>query len=239
MKVLSVMSIQGDPDELSARVEKTIDPVAARKAPLYGGISSTVVRTDDGIAIYNLWSDEQGRHRMADDPEIQAAVREAGLPEPHAVGYEVIRQLSAGEGGKELARRMAEQVWSQGKLEVLDDLLAQDVVAYNPVDGEIRGIDAFRELVRRYRGAFPDMTMRIEHIAAEGEWVAAHWTAIGTHTGPLMGVEPTGRQATVSGVEFDRVAGGRIVESHGLFDALGMLQQIGAIPAATDQAVQA
>ena len=90
MAVLSMMSIQGDADELVARMRETIEPVAARKAPEYGGISSTVVRTDDGIMIVNLWETEEGRHRMADDPEVQEALRQAGMPPPSFKAYEVL-----------------------------------------------------------------------------------------------------------------------------------------------------
>ena len=79
--------------------------------------------------------------------------------------------------------------------------------------------------------AFPNTTMRITEIVAEGDMIATHWTATGTHTGELMGMAPTGRDVTVGGIQFDRIRDGKIVESHGLFDALGLLQQIGAVPA--------
>jgi steroid delta-isomerase-like uncharacterized protein len=230
MAVLSIMSLQGDPDDLLARMQTTIDPVAARKAPQYGGISSTVVRTDDGITIYNLWSTEKGRHEMADDPEIRAALKEAGLPEPHFTGYEVLSRRSAGDLGKELATRIVEEVWTQGKLDALDELLTPDCLNYDPVNGESRGPQAVRELVEKYRSAFPDMTMRVDRMVADGDWTATHWTAVGTHTGELMGIAPTGREVTVTGINFDRVADGRIAESRAVFDALGMLQQVGAVP---------
>src|SRR5436190_265104 len=100
MTVLSVMSIKGDPGDLVSRMERSIDPVARRKAPQYGGMSSTVVLTDEGIKIFNMWREEEGRHRMADDPEVQAALREAGFPEPKFKGYEVLAYRSAGEQGK-------------------------------------------------------------------------------------------------------------------------------------------
>jgi hypothetical protein len=90
MAVLSMMSIQGDPDELVRKIEETVNPVAERKAPQYGGISSTVVRTDDGIMIVNLWETEQGRHDMADDPEVAQALRDAGFPPPGFKAYEVL-----------------------------------------------------------------------------------------------------------------------------------------------------
>jgi|GEM_PF-217492 len=233
MPVLSVMKIEGDPDDLVARMRETVDPVAERKAPAYGAISSTIVRTDGGIKIFNLWQTEEGRHRMAEDPEIRAAVQAAGLPAPAFTGYEVLALRSVGELGKALARRIVEEVWTQGKLEVIDDVVASDFVGYSPTDGEIRGPAGFRQLVERYRGAFPDTTMRITSCIAEGDTVATHWTATGTHTGELMGIAATGRQVTVEGVQFDRVHDGKIVESHALFDALGLLQQVGAVPAAT------
>ena len=233
MPVLSVMSIQGNPDDLVARMEATLDPVAARKAPQYGAISSTVVRTDDGIKILNLWETEEGRHRMADDPEIQDAVRAAGFPKPDFKGYEVLKIRSAAEGAKEIERRIADEVWTKGKLDVIDELIAPDFVGSSPTDGEFHGPDGFRQLVERYHSAFSGIEMRVERIVAEADWVATNWTARGTHSGELMGIAPTGREATVSGMQFSRVNDGKLVESHGLFDALGMLQQLGAVPAAT------
>jgi predicted ester cyclase len=232
MAVLSVMSIPGDPDALVARMQETLEPVAARKAQQYGGISSTVVRTDDGIKIFNLWETEEGRHRMADDPEVQAALREAGFPEPHFKGYEVLSRRTAGDYAKTLPRRLAEEVWTKGKLDVIDEVIAPNYVGSSPTDGEFRGPAGFRELIERYFSAFSNIEMRIQHLVAEGDWVAATWEARGTHTGELMGIAPTGREVTVLGTELHRVADGKIVETRGMFDALGMLQQLGAVPAA-------
>jgi steroid delta-isomerase-like uncharacterized protein len=233
MAVLSVMSIQGNPDDLLARMEATLDPVAARKAPQYGAISSTVVRTDDGIKILNLWETEEGRHRMADDPDVQDAIRAAGFPKPEFKGYEVLTIRSAADAAKAIERRIADEVWTQGKLDVIDELIAPDFVGSSPTDGEFHGPDGFRQLVERYHSAFSRIEMRVERIVAEADWVATNWTARGTHSGELMGIAPTGREATVSGMQFSRVHDGKLVESHGLFDALGMLQQLGAVPAAT------
>jgi len=232
MAVLSVMKIEGDSDDLIARMQTTLDPVAARKGPLYGGISSTVVRLDDGIKIFNLWQTEEGRHQMAADPEVQAALKSAGFPKPSFTGYEVVWTRSAIDGAKALAQRIVDEVWTQHKLEVIDDVVASDFVGTSPTDGEFRGPAGFKQLVERYITAFPNASMRITEIVAEGEMIATHWTATGTHTGELMGIAPTGRDVTVEGVQFDRIREGKIVESHGLFDALGLLQQIGAVPVA-------
>jgi hypothetical protein len=87
--VVSILEFDGDPEELQQRMSR-IDEVASRKATEYGGISSTLVRTDKGVMLINLWDSEEGRHRMADDPEIRQVIQEAGFPPPSAKGYEVL-----------------------------------------------------------------------------------------------------------------------------------------------------
>jgi steroid delta-isomerase-like uncharacterized protein len=230
MAVLSVMAIEGDPDALAAKMRDTIAPVAGRKAPQYGGISTTVVRTDGGIKIFNLWQTEEGRHRMAADPDVQAAVSRAGYPEPAFRAYEVLYRRTVGEANAEIAQRIVDEVWTQHKLDVIDELVAPGFVGWTPTDGEIRGPAGLRTLVERYLTAFPDTTMQVDHVVADGDWVATHWTARGTQTGELMGIAPTGKEVTVQGMSFDRIANGKIVESRNVFDALGMLQQLGAVP---------
>jgi hypothetical protein len=68
------MEFSGDPDELQGKMSN-IDDIARRKAAEYGGVSSTVVRTDDGVMVINMWSDEQGRHKMADPRRAPRATR--------------------------------------------------------------------------------------------------------------------------------------------------------------------
>ena len=82
-----------------------------------------------------------------------------------------------------------------------------------------------------YRAAYPDTRLAIGEMIAEGDLVAMTWTATGTHQGELMGIAPTGRSVTVTGMGVDRISGGQIVESWANYDALGMLAQLGAIPA--------
>jgi len=214
MAVLSVMAIEGDADALAAKMRDTIAPVAARKASQFGGISTTVVRTDNGIKVFNLWETEEGRHRMA-------SFR----------GYEVLYRRTVGEGNEEIVRRFSEEVWTRHNLDAIDELVAPDCIGWSPTDGEIRGPDGFRQLAERYLTAFPDTSWRIDRIVADGEWVSSYWTATGTQSGELMGIAPTGKQVTVQGMSLDRIVNGKFVESHTVFDALGLLQQIGAIPA--------
>jgi hypothetical protein len=92
--VVSIMEFSGNPDEVLGKM-KDVEEVASRKASEYGGISSTVVKTDDGVMIINFWDSEDGRHRMGDDPEIRQAIQDAGMPPPNAKGYEVIQHQTA------------------------------------------------------------------------------------------------------------------------------------------------
>jgi steroid delta-isomerase-like uncharacterized protein len=231
MTVLSVMSIQGDPGELVARMKEKIEPIARQKAGQYGAISSTVVRTDDGIKIFNLWKTEEGRHKMADDPDVRQALQSAGFPEPSFKAKDVLSHSSAGEFAKELSERLTNEVWNRGNLAAIDELIAPDYVGFDPVDGEFHGPEGFRKLVQQYRSAFPDTRMTIDLQVVEGNWVATFWTATGTHQSELFGIPPTGREVRVSGTQFSRVENGKFVEGRGLFDALSLMQQLGAIPA--------
>lgn len=81
-----------------------------------------------------------------------------------------------------------------------------------------------------YRSAFPDTKMTIDLQIAEGGKVTTRRTAHGTHKGELMGIPATGKQVTITGVGIDRIAGGRIVETWGEFDLMGMMQQLGVVP---------
>jgi hypothetical protein len=90
VEVDSIMEFSGDPEELMSKMG-AVEEVASRKAAEYGGVSSTAVRSDDGIMIINMWSDSEGRHRMGDDPEIRQALQDAGMPPPTAKGYDVIQ----------------------------------------------------------------------------------------------------------------------------------------------------
>jgi steroid delta-isomerase-like uncharacterized protein len=83
-----------------------------------------------------------------------------------------------------------------------------------------------------YRKAFPDLSISIDEQVAEGDTVVTRWTATGTHHGDLMGMPASGKQAITAGVNINRIARGKLVEGWGLFDMLGLLQQIGAIPTA-------
>jgi hypothetical protein len=89
MAVVSMMRMTGDPADLAQKLEGIRD-VGRRLAPKHGGLGTIAAKTDDGILVINLWENEEGRHAMAEEPEVQEALRTAGLPMPQFEGYEVV-----------------------------------------------------------------------------------------------------------------------------------------------------
>ena len=134
------------------------------------------------------------------------------------------------EENKRISWRLQEEVFGQGKLELVDELLAPDYVSHAPGDPVLsRGPEDIKEVVRSYHSAFPDINFAVEQQVAEGDMVVTWWTACGTHLGEFMGVPPSGRRIEVSGMSMDRISGGRIVENWNNWEALEMMRQIGAI----------
>jgi steroid delta-isomerase-like uncharacterized protein len=135
------------------------------------------------------------------------------------------------EQNKKIVRRALEEPW-QGSLKVVDELIASDYIGHDPAVPEpLRGPDGVKEFISTYRAAFPDARLTVEQQLAEGDLVATRWSGRGTHEGELMGIDPTGKQVTVSGLTISRLEGGKIVEEFQNWDTFGMMQQLGAIPA--------
>ncbi len=132
---------------------------------------------------------------------------------------------------KQIARRVIEEAFVGGRLDAVDELIAADAVSHDPAIPEsVRGPEGVKQVIAGYRAAFPDLRIEIQDQIADGGSVATRWTARGTHQGDFMGLAPTGREATVTGITIDRIADGKIVESWSNWDTLGLLQQLGAIP---------
>ena len=91
MPVVSMMRMEGDPDDLAAKAKGRLNEVTERVGPGHGWLGTIVARDGDtGILIINLWEHEEGRHAMAEEPEVQAAIREGGFPQPKFEGYDVL-----------------------------------------------------------------------------------------------------------------------------------------------------
>jgi steroid delta-isomerase-like uncharacterized protein len=128
---------------------------------------------------------------------------------------------------KAAIRRFIGQAFNAGDLAVVDELVATDyVLHFTP---EVDGPEGMKQFISIYRTAFPDYTCTIEDQVAEGDKVVTRWTVRGTQKGELMGISPTGKQVTMSGVVVDRLSNGRLLETWIQADTLGMLQQLGVV----------
>jgi steroid delta-isomerase-like uncharacterized protein len=135
---------------------------------------------------------------------------------------------------KAIARREMEELFSEGKLDVVDEIIADDYVGYDAAQAEpTRGREGVKQSVAGYRAAFPDLTCTVGQQVAEGDTVVTYWTATGTHEGDLFGIAPTGKQTTVKGISIARIVNGKIVEDHTIWDTFGLMQQLGVVPATT------
>ena len=125
------------------------------------------------------------------------------------------------ETNKELVRRFFEYGYQEvmhGNLDVVHQYYADNYVDHTSLHPEHAGVQSVKELIADTGQATPDMTMKVMHIAAEGDLVFAHWRATGTHTQQhqitkhVRHVEPTGVEGTASGISLYRVEGGKFVE---------------------------
>lgn len=95
----------------------------------------------------------------------------------------------------------------------------------------MRGPEGIKQAVTLFRSAFPNLTYFVHEEIAEGDLVMTRFSARGTQRGPFLGVAPTGRVVTYTGMDLNRIAKGLIVKSWVNYDALALLQQIGLVPA--------
>ena len=133
------------------------------------------------------------------------------------------------EDNKATARRWYEGVFNKGNLDLINGLFAPNFVDHDPVN-PLPGLEGVRQVVTMYRSAFPDLHITVEDWVAEGDKMVTRFRAQGTHSGALMGVPPTGKQVTVTGIDVLGFKNGKIAEHWGNRDDLGMLQQLGVIP---------
>jgi predicted ester cyclase len=134
---------------------------------------------------------------------------------------------------KVLVRRWFEEVWNQGRADLIDELRAGGAVSIGLGEGksESRGDTPFKIFHSNLRAAFPDLHVHLDDVLAEGDKVVVRFTFDGTHRGDALGVPPTGRKVSFIGMLMARIAEGKIAESWNSLDQLGLMLQIGALPA--------
>jgi steroid delta-isomerase-like uncharacterized protein len=133
------------------------------------------------------------------------------------------------EENKAVVRRFYEE-WNKQNLSVVEELVAPHWVCHGT--GAFPDYDRAggKHFLTALWTAFPDARIAVEDLIAEGDKVVSRLTIRGTHRGEYMGIPPTGKQASLTGIEIDRIEDGKFVESWPSRDDLGFLQQLGAIP---------
>jgi predicted ester cyclase len=137
------------------------------------------------------------------------------------------------EENEEKARRLMEEAFGQGKVEVIDEVLHSDFVCWDPNSetGEIRGAETIKGEIEYFRQAVPNLTYTVEDQIAEGDKVVTRYRASGTHQGEFFGVPGTGNRVEFTGIQIDRFdESGKMVEEWPEYDLLGAMRQIGALP---------
>ena len=136
------------------------------------------------------------------------------------------------EENKAIIRRFFEEFANKGDESVVDKLIGEDIVDHNPQDPNIPpGAEGVKQLFAGRRMAFPDMRVTVEDLVAEGDKVVLRSTVTGTHKGEFMGIPPTGNSFSFGNIAIFRIEDGKIVERWGEADVMGMMQQLGVIPA--------
>lgn len=137
------------------------------------------------------------------------------------------------EQNKAVARRFWEMYSSGADLDsIVNELLAPNLVVHEAgAPTPEMNVADYKQFGALYRAAFPDMHMTIEDQVAEGDRVVSRVAFRGIHTGELMGIPPTGKQVRTSNIVIDRIVDGKIMERWSVGDNLGLLQQLGVIPA--------
>lgn len=130
---------------------------------------------------------------------------------------------------KQAVRRLYTEVLGGGDLDAADELVAEDVQEPHLPPGLPPGREGFKQWAQAMRAIFPDLSIEVDELLAEGDLVAARATWRGTNTGPVMGREATGKEVTVTSTDIFRFRDGKVAEHLGDYDQLGMFRQLGLV----------
>lgn len=131
------------------------------------------------------------------------------------------------EENKRIAIAVFPAAWNHGDFSPAEKYVHPDIVDH--FDNS-RGIEAVKGVIKTFRSAFPDLQLTVINEIAEGDKVVHHWTMTATHKGEFMGIPPSGKKLTWTGITIVRIAGDKIVERWANVDVLSILQQLGVVP---------
>ena len=135
------------------------------------------------------------------------------------------------EANKASVRRFYDEVFNKKNRAAIDEFIDLNHVDHAAPPGTPGGLKGVKQTLNMYLTAFPDLHFTVEGMIVEGDKLVARLTVRGTQQGAFMGIPPTGKQATITAIDINRFADGKSVEHWLNMDTLGLLQQLGAIPA--------
>lgn len=130
---------------------------------------------------------------------------------------------------KELIRKYIEEVINTGNTNEIEKFISSNYAEIIEGKRHLVGIEGAKEHLIGVRQTYPDLKLTVDKQIAEGDWVATCITARGTHKGSWLGIKPTGRQVTFTGVNIEKVENGKITEHGGAANLLIQFFEIGAI----------
>lgn len=143
--------------------------------------------------------------------------------------------MSQAEEHRALFERWFEELWNKKHYAITQELVHPDFTAHGAGGQDIKqGPNGVAEMVQTWHHAFPDGRMTMDDIITEGEYSVIRMTFRGTHLGDFYGMPASGKKVQVTSIGIDRVVGGKITEGWGELNMLGLMQQIGAMPAPGD-----
>ena len=135
------------------------------------------------------------------------------------------------QNNREIIRQFVDEVLNRGQIDEAGKYFWEDMVEQVPLPGQGPGLAGLQEVLRTMRTAFPDMHWKILEQIAEDDKVVTRFEWTGTHQAAFLGVPKTGRSVTVWGIVIDRLQDGKVQDTRIIMDSLGMLMQLGALPA--------
>ena len=137
------------------------------------------------------------------------------------------------EALKAVVWRFLEEIWHQGNLQVIDEIIASNYVRhtshYREGGRDVHGREGARQSIATFRAAFPDVRFTVEDMLVAEDKVIVRWTCRGTHRGAFLGVSPTEKAVAFTGINIYRIANGQIVERWAEDDGISLYQQLGLL----------
>ena len=131
---------------------------------------------------------------------------------------------------KALARTTIEELFDKGRTGYLDEVSELSFIGHDPVSQKSVGLDEEKRIAETFRQGFPDLRCTVTDTVTEGDRCVCRWTMTGTHSGTFLEIPPTGRKVVVDGISEMRFHQGKLAEQWTIYDCLGLLSQLGAMP---------